>query len=348
MHLCTVAERKVDPHEVYGEAPDRPVAYWGWGWIPDQYGRRWDGDDGESPPPTRPDPLLSDLPDLHYTWGSRAFRVPTDRDEPHHADGQGGGAVVTGPWPQPAPTPVRPDPEPWTDESIQDLRKAVARRDAVAVVDLVLRHDALAVAHTAASGLLDAAEAGHDAVRPAIVDLLLRLQERGWFGDAELVEEFERVVGGEAGELRPTPVDLGELASHLDGPTGLDEGWLLEIATGQLWPHDPVAMAGVEEPEDFDDPDAFTAVAALGSAPGYGDMLDFIDTVTDDALAGRLRVAIQGKGAFRRFKDALYPEEHWWSTWSTFSSERQLGRARWWLADAGLRPATAADDLPSA
>jgi hypothetical protein len=76
MHLCTVAEEKVDPHEVYGEAPDRPVPYWGWGWIPDQYGRRWDGDDGESPVPPPPDPPLSDLPDLHYTWGSRAFSSP--------------------------------------------------------------------------------------------------------------------------------------------------------------------------------------------------------------------------------------------------------------------------------
>jgi len=34
--------------------PDPPLPYWGWGDIPDQYGRRWDGDDGESPPPTGP------------------------------------------------------------------------------------------------------------------------------------------------------------------------------------------------------------------------------------------------------------------------------------------------------
>jgi hypothetical protein len=54
-------------------------------------------------------------------------------------------------------------------------------------------------------------------------------------------------------------------------------------------------------------------------------MRDFIDTVTDDALAGRLRVAIQGKGAFRRFKDTLYRNEDWWGAWLTFSNERQLG-----------------------
>jgi hypothetical protein len=35
-------------------------------------------------------------------------------------------------------------------------------------------------------------------------------------GDDELTGEFERVMHGDAGQLRPTPVDLGELASHLD------------------------------------------------------------------------------------------------------------------------------------
>jgi hypothetical protein len=104
-------------------------------------------------------------------------------------------------------------------------------------------------------------------------------------------------------------------------------------------------MAGIDEPEDFDDPDAFLALVGHGSGPGYGDMRDFIGTVTDEALAGRLEVAIRGKGAFRRFKDTLHRDEPWWGAWLTHSNERQLGRARWWLADAGLRPATNADGL---
>jgi hypothetical protein len=38
-HRCTVERDKADPLEDYGELPTRPVAVWGWGWIPDQYGR---------------------------------------------------------------------------------------------------------------------------------------------------------------------------------------------------------------------------------------------------------------------------------------------------------------------
>ena len=45
-HRCVVEPEKADPVEEYGELPERPVAIWGWGWIPDQYGREsFDGDE---------------------------------------------------------------------------------------------------------------------------------------------------------------------------------------------------------------------------------------------------------------------------------------------------------------
>jgi hypothetical protein len=48
-----------------GIIPVGPLACWGWGDIPDQYGRRWDGDDGSSPPtgwPTSPNPARVGTP----------------------------------------------------------------------------------------------------------------------------------------------------------------------------------------------------------------------------------------------------------------------------------------------
>ncbi len=68
-HLCTVADRRIDPQDALGITPDRPLPYWGWGSIPDQYGRRWNGDDGETRQPANPQ--LSDLPALHPGWGPR-------------------------------------------------------------------------------------------------------------------------------------------------------------------------------------------------------------------------------------------------------------------------------------
>jgi len=66
-HICTVGGDWIDPVEELGIVPERPLPYWGWGEIPDQYGRRWDGDDDESPVPSDPD--LSDLPPLRPGWG---------------------------------------------------------------------------------------------------------------------------------------------------------------------------------------------------------------------------------------------------------------------------------------
>lgn len=38
-HRCTVEDEKADPLEEYGATPSGPVPIWGWGSIPDQYGR---------------------------------------------------------------------------------------------------------------------------------------------------------------------------------------------------------------------------------------------------------------------------------------------------------------------
>jgi hypothetical protein len=46
-HSCEVEGADVDPIDAYGLVPRTPVPIWGWGWIPDQYGRRESEDDGQ-------------------------------------------------------------------------------------------------------------------------------------------------------------------------------------------------------------------------------------------------------------------------------------------------------------
>lgn len=38
-HDCRVLEETLDPLALFGERPARPAIAFGWGWIPDQYGR---------------------------------------------------------------------------------------------------------------------------------------------------------------------------------------------------------------------------------------------------------------------------------------------------------------------
>jgi hypothetical protein len=68
-HLCTVDLKRVDPADVYGSEPSAPVAVWGWGSIPDQYGRRTEEDDGTHRLPRNPG--YADLPPVLPHWGPR-------------------------------------------------------------------------------------------------------------------------------------------------------------------------------------------------------------------------------------------------------------------------------------
>ena len=70
-HLCTLATARIDPLEQLGIVPAQPQPYFGWGDLPDQYGRRWDNDDGESPEPIRPTRPTADLPPILPSWGPR-------------------------------------------------------------------------------------------------------------------------------------------------------------------------------------------------------------------------------------------------------------------------------------
>ena len=73
------------------------------------------------------------------------------------------------------------------------------------------------------------------------------------------------------------------------------------------------------------------------SREGYHDMELFIATVTTEPLHEKLAISIQGKGAFRRFKDVLtdYPDER--ERWVAFRDNRQRLRITEWLDDVGIQ-----------
>lgn len=172
---------------------------------------------------------------------------------------------------------------------------------------------------------------------------------------------------------RKLKVDLGELALafesgpgetyyYFDSETGkiilvtddsrfqLEEIWdrlgddpLLETALAALqdldvadWEQELLSEAISVE---LDSESRYIPVPTLDSHEGYQDMEAFIATVADDHLAELLAVAIQGRGAFRRFKDVLlgYPEER--DRWFRFNDERMRQRVLKWLDSEGIEPA---------
>jgi hypothetical protein len=87
-----------------------------------------------------------------------------------------------------------------------------------------------------------------------------------------------------------------------------------------------------------EEPDRYERIPKAEPHEGYEDMEDFIATVEDEHLAELLEVSVDGKGAFRRFKDVLtrYPEER--ERWFRFKDERMEQRASEWLDDVGISP----------
>jgi hypothetical protein len=117
---------------------------------------------------------------------------------------------------------------------------------------------------------------------------------------------------------------------------------VLDLETGEVWTGAVIENsidAGIEELPGEPDGKRWLAVWPEGPGDAYRDMTDFIATVDDPALAERLSRAIHGKGAFRRFRATLDRWPYETSRWYAFSDDRQLGRARAWLADAGYRAA---------
>jgi hypothetical protein len=75
-------------------------------------------------------------------------------------------------------------------------------------------------------------------------------------------------------------------------------------------------------------------------------MADFAETITDERAGRRLMRAIQGKGAFRRFKDELHQEyPGLLPAWYAFRDTRAMRRAVQWLADNSLLDEDAADQF---
>jgi len=81
----------------------------------------------------------------------------------------------------------------------------------------------------------------------------------------------------------------------------------------------------------------YLRIDPVSSREQYRWMERFIATVEDDELRRRLNIAIDGKGAFRRFKDALMSQPVDRERWFAFRSERLRACMDSWLTAHGIK-----------
>ena len=82
----------------------------------------------------------------------------------------------------------------------------------------------------------------------------------------------------------------------------------------------------------------YVAVPREETYEAYRDMEDFIATVAGEHLRERLSDAIDGRGAFGRFKRVLSAHEDERERWFAFRDERLRERILAWLEDEGVEP----------
>jgi hypothetical protein len=140
---------------------------------------------------------------------------------------------------------------------------------------------------------------------------------------------------------RPTrrlKVDMGSLELAFENHS-YDINYYLDLETGDIifissvMDNSEIDVEAIEA--DFENV-RYIPIPIISSNEGYEDMEDFIDGVEDQTLAKLLAAAIQGPGAFRRFKDVLldYPDEC--VRWFTLKNARLQRRITDWLKSENI------------
>lgn len=189
-------------------------------------------------------------------------------------------------------------------------------------------------------------EAGHGLLvalaqnQPGAADLATTaadlLDERAWRGDSELAELLRARAAGQDRGRPAVPANLEWVAESLECDPSMGPGGFLNLDDGSVLPSE-IVDDDPELAEQIESGD-WLYISSEGSRAAWLDMEMFAE-LQEPWLGRRLHAAIEGRGAFRRFRDLVYDEPELSEAWRQFSSERSAGRAVEWLMGEGYDPA---------
>ena len=161
--------------------------------------------------------------------------------------------------------------------------------------------------------------------------------------------------------MKKLAVDIAEIAELMD--TTFDENeCYLDLQTGKTV---VIPSELLREEDDEDDPlvvpdwekdllpvveeieagsERYTPIPEPDSREAYDDMARFASTVTDPKLREHLGIALDGKGAFRRFKSVLHNNPDELQRWYAFKDAAMGERVRDWLRELDVEPAENAEE----
>ena len=147
------------------------------------------------------------------------------------------------------------------------------------------------------------------------------------------------MIDSEARNHWELPIDLEWVATVLEGDPMRSQGAFLDLKTGDVIPAfmtELDASDGEPASNPAAEPDRWLFLPSLGSRAVRQDMAEFAAMIKYRPMRQRIEGAIEGLGAFHRFRDLIYAEGLV-SDWQAFSDGRRIARAREFLAELGVR-----------
>ncbi len=123
-------------------------------------------------------------------------------------------------------------------------------------------------------------------------------------------------------------VKLSEIAENIETAGDGANSFYNELTGEYYWHSD----FGDQDDRDLDEEEGWLRLPSQRDADEYRMMSDFTDTVRNSRKREQLEIALSGKGAFRRFKDAIN-REGVAEAWYAFRDKRYLEFAREWCDD---------------
>jgi len=154
--------------------------------------------------------------------------------------------------------------------------------------------------------------------------------------------------------MKKLKVDVEDIAMVMENQDRFGTQYYLDTETGEIVAIPDELMSALEEGESceglpawelellpkakgiFEGSERYEEIPTRPSYEGYNQMVEFAEGVTDPKIKRELSIALDGKGAFRRFKNVLrdYPKEE--TEWFKFKAERDREEVKDWLESIGI------------
>lgn len=161
--------------------------------------------------------------------------------------------------------------------------------------------------------------------------------------------------------MKKLKVDLEMIANAMEDVARMDMDYYLDKETGEVIITSEETFGYAEEEDEdkiredlpdwqkedvklakdilFKNPDRYICIPERPSYEGYNLMVEFAEKVEDELLREKLNIALDGKGAFRRFKNVIADYPDYREKWFKFSDERMNKKVIEWLSSIGIEPA---------